>query len=530
MDSNGNPAAQGQRTVQVVAPRNVTKPIIIETDIWANAPVDPSDIIKPPTTKSDEGWRYGEKPYSAFANYNQNRNDSVLVHINQNGVPEWDSATVYNKGALALFTGNLFHSLQAANQNNLSTDTAWWKPGAGGTGAGMLWSAATNYVIGDMVSHGGPPYTYYTALTDNTNKNPTGGLPDWEEYGSDYHNSVAVTYTPVAGTEYPSTGADTLGAVWYVTGLGVTGVTPNTYTFLDPAGNLVGISVRDDDKLTWVAGTTGLETWLWSPFPRIDYERGGVAWLTSVDYIIGDVVTYLDDVYVCTVAVTGAFETPADPLFWKKGSSSTFDPATGYDEGETVSVGDDIYIAPPGGVPAGVIPPDAPWLKATRGGQLWAANINYLLGDVATWDDISYVAIQDTIGGQPDISTADWQRAGGSTTYDATTIYNEGDIVTQGDQVYIAPAGGVGAGITPPTAPWIASGSSDYVNVTGDAMTGALAMGANKITGLAKATANDDAVSADAYAGTTLGGTLKARLVNVAGDWTLYLTNDGSNP
>ncbi len=464
------------RDFTIVAPLTVGKPIILEADIWAIDPL--AEVIPVPTTKSEEGWRYGEKPYNAFANKLQQRTDKALVHINQNGVPEWDGATTYNFGALALFSGNLFHSLLAGNTNNLSTDPIWWAAGAGGTGAGMLWSTATNYVIGDMVSYGGPPYTYYTALTINTASNPTGGLPDWEEYGTDYHDSVAVTYTPVVGTEYPSTAADTLGAVWYVTGLGVTGVVPNIYTYT--SGDLSGQSVRDDDKLIWVAGITGLEKWHLTPFPRINNEQGGITWIAQVDYAVGDQVTDAGDLYICTTAHTSVGFV-GDAVNWNKSSgagtgvpaSTAYDPGYTYLEGDIVSIGDQLYIAPAGGAGPGVLPPAAPWI------------------------------------------------AEGTSRYVNVT----GDTMTGNLTIPNASAAGHAMNRT--------TSDGRYVNVTGDAMTGALAMGNNKITGLAKAAANDDAVSADAYAGTTLGGTLKARLAAntpATGEFTLFLTNDGSNP
>ncbi len=508
----------------------IAKPVILETDIWANTPVDPTaDLIKPPNPKAEEGWRYGEKPYSAFANYNQNRNDSFIMNVNQNGVPEWDSVTVYNKGALALFTDDLFHSLQAANKNHPETDTAWWKPGAGGTGAGMLWSAATNYIEGDMVSYDGPPYTYYTALTTNTAKNPTAGLPHWEEYGTDYHNSVAVTYTPVAGTEYPPTTADTLGAVWYVTGLGVTGVTPNIYTYT--GGDLSGQTVRDDDKLIWVAGTTGSEKWHLTPFPRINNEQGGINWIAQVAYKIGDIISESGDTYICTGNHTSAGFV-GDAANWKKvtgtgtgiPASTTYDNSYTYLEGDIVTIGDQLYIAGVGGAGPGVTPPGAGWLNE---GKTSYVNVT---GDTMT-GPLNMGANDITITAVPVATT------------DVTNKAYVDNIIAPGgpaDLRYVEIAGDTMTGqLNVPNATGgnnaMNRNTSDgrYVEIAGDTMTGPLNMGANKITGLAKATANDDAVSADAYAGTTLGGTLKARLKEVpagSGDWTLYLTNDGSNP
>lgn len=69
----------------------ILKPLIQK--LWASggAIVQPSDI------KIETGWT-AEVPPHQWENWIQNRQDQYLAHINERGVPEWDSATNYIGG------------------------------------------------------------------------------------------------------------------------------------------------------------------------------------------------------------------------------------------------------------------------------------------------------------------------------------------------------------------------------------------------------------------------------------------------
>ena len=54
-----------------------------------------------------------------------------LTYLQQEGIAEWDSTTVFTKGAFAKSTdgnGTLYVSQAANNQGNVLTNTTWWSP------------------------------------------------------------------------------------------------------------------------------------------------------------------------------------------------------------------------------------------------------------------------------------------------------------------------------------------------------------------------------------------------------------------
>ena len=96
------------------------KPTDINKIFASNAPTasitDP-DIAS--TGKYQLGWENEKPPYQTF-NYAQNKVDRMLSHVNEYGVPEWDSETSYPLGGWARSTVNneVYVSLSASNQNN----------------------------------------------------------------------------------------------------------------------------------------------------------------------------------------------------------------------------------------------------------------------------------------------------------------------------------------------------------------------------------------------------------------------------
>ncbi|ATN92790.1 putative tail fiber protein [Pseudomonas phage PPSC2] len=95
---------------------NISKPSGLN-NIWAEG----GTKIDPGTSKYNIGWVVQLPPYE-YQNYIDNRQDRALAHINQHGIPEWDSTTEYQ--------GNLSYT-QASNgmiykctQTNTNKDPA----------------------------------------------------------------------------------------------------------------------------------------------------------------------------------------------------------------------------------------------------------------------------------------------------------------------------------------------------------------------------------------------------------------------
>lgn len=90
---------------------------------WAESGVN----TNPGDTKKDLGW-IAEKPPFQYANYLQNKVEQMLQHIEIYGIPVWSALTTYPLNGWCSSGGILYRSLQAANLNNLVSDTDFWWP------------------------------------------------------------------------------------------------------------------------------------------------------------------------------------------------------------------------------------------------------------------------------------------------------------------------------------------------------------------------------------------------------------------
>ena len=104
----------------------ITKPSGINI-IWASG----GDKIDPGNVKYQTGWAV-ELPPRQWENFIQNKQDQAIAHINQHGVPVWDSATEYqaNKSYTQGPTNGLVYKCVSTNINqNPETDVTntYWK-------------------------------------------------------------------------------------------------------------------------------------------------------------------------------------------------------------------------------------------------------------------------------------------------------------------------------------------------------------------------------------------------------------------
>ena len=106
----------------------ITKPDF--TYVWASG----GAVVAPNDTKKQLGW-VAEAPPFQYDNWLQNRQDQMLAHINQRGIPGWDGLTNYEAGGLSYVQGSdgKVHKSVAASgpsatvQNPTTdvTDTYW---------------------------------------------------------------------------------------------------------------------------------------------------------------------------------------------------------------------------------------------------------------------------------------------------------------------------------------------------------------------------------------------------------------------
>lgn len=115
------------------------------TKIWAAT----GATAVPPDAKIASGWGYEMMPFE-WENWIQNRNDSMLSHINQRGIPEWDAASEYfaNKSYVTGSNGLVYTALvDNTNVNPVSDVTGKWVrafPSTTGGGASGTWAISVS--------------------------------------------------------------------------------------------------------------------------------------------------------------------------------------------------------------------------------------------------------------------------------------------------------------------------------------------------------------------------------------------------
>lgn len=103
---------------------NITKPTGL-SNIWAEG----GTKIDPGTSKYNIGWVVQLPPYE-YQNFIDNRQDRAIAHINQHGIPEWDSITEY-QGLLSYTQGSdgIIYKCVATNTNKDPSNplnSAYW--------------------------------------------------------------------------------------------------------------------------------------------------------------------------------------------------------------------------------------------------------------------------------------------------------------------------------------------------------------------------------------------------------------------
>ena len=102
----------------------ITKPDF--TYVWASG----GAVVAPNDTKKQLGW-VAEAPPFQYDNWLQNRQDQMLAHINQRGIPAWDGLTNYEAGGLSYVQGSdgvIYKSVSASGPStatqNPTTDVS----------------------------------------------------------------------------------------------------------------------------------------------------------------------------------------------------------------------------------------------------------------------------------------------------------------------------------------------------------------------------------------------------------------------
>lgn len=108
-----------------------------KVDVWA----DDGTVVEPASSKVDVGWQLGEQPPHEFMNWLQNTFGQKLNHVLQHGVPRWNSATEYGVGDFVTHNGQLYRATNV-NTNSEPPSGNWQtyevQGSATDTGPGLL--------------------------------------------------------------------------------------------------------------------------------------------------------------------------------------------------------------------------------------------------------------------------------------------------------------------------------------------------------------------------------------------------------
>jgi hypothetical protein len=215
----------------------------------------------------------------------------------------WDDATEYQVGDSVTYGGNTYTAIQNHVGQIPSTATAYWKVFTTGFEFAGDWTNATEYRIGDVVRLGG--YTY-VATADSTAGSGTKppNLTYWQQlnaglkYRANTHsysavNSVAVT-SGGTNAKFDVVASGSIYTVTVTSGQGGSGY--NLNDVIKVLGSSVGgISPANDIIIT----VTGV---LSTAVTNVTVTGNSVTWVSGTTYVLGDVVFFGANSYICISA------------------------------------------------------------------------------------------------------------------------------------------------------------------------------------------------------------------------------------
>ena len=180
----------------------ITKPDF--TYVWASG----GAVVAPNDAKKQLGW-VAEAPPFQYDNWLQNRQDQMLAHINQRGIPAWDGLTNYEAGGLSYVQGSdgkVYKSVAASGPSSVVSN-----PTTDGTDT--YWTIAFADVGAFLTQAAGD--TRYTQRSNNLS-DLTNVATARTNLGAAPLASPAFTGTPTAPTASPGTNTTQLATTAFV--------------------------------------------------------------------------------------------------------------------------------------------------------------------------------------------------------------------------------------------------------------------------------------------------------------------------
>ena len=305
----------------------------------------------------------------------------------------WNNSTTYQEGDTVTYGGYSYISKTINIDKQPTTNASDWAIFTTGFNFRGEWDVVSSYQVGDVIRTGA--YTY-VALLDNTGQLPTNATY-WSLLNSGFRwTNVPQTYLAVSSTTLTGSGA---GAQFDV--IRSKTVYTVSVTLLQGGANysngdkvkilgssLGGISPANDITAT-VATSSG------GAISTVTWTGGSSTWTTATDYLIGDVVTFGANSYICISAHTsnGLSRPDADTNgdYWNL-------IAAGSEYNILTETGDLVYYGPngPTRLPVGI---NGQVLRSQNGYPIWAnyGLINNLVYVSPIGNDVPYPRAGATI-------------------------------------------------------------------------------------------------------------------------------------
>ncbi len=233
------------------------------------------------------------EPHFSSVTFDQNNWDVFVNGLEFES--SWNNTIQYQVGDTVTYGGYSY----IAKTNNINSqptsNPSDWDVFVTGFNFQGDWQSVTDYKVGDLIRVGG--YTY-VATADNTNQLPP-NTNYWHRLNSGIRwTTSSVTYTGLSGTNLIGTG---LSATFDVVRSGtVYSVSVNNqgtgYNDNDEikilGSSLGGVSPANDLIITVTGNTGGL-------IDTIDWTGIAISWKSGTTYVLGDVVLYGANNYIC---------------------------------------------------------------------------------------------------------------------------------------------------------------------------------------------------------------------------------------
>ena len=290
------------------------------------------------------------------------------------------------------------------------------------------WSAATSYLVDDVVQQGGKSYicvinhTSSSAFDTDFSDNP----PKWNLVS----DGVSWRGNWTATTYYNAGDLVKFGGIVYQCN------TPHTSaTFVSPTW--LGL---ENDQSKWDTFATSFN---WT-----------AAWATNTRYKVNDFVTYGGYTYVCKTKhisnASAASGLEADQSKWDIFNAGVtylgaWSSAVRYKLNDVVKYGADLWICTTQHTSAGTTIDTAKFSVFVNGFQFensWNNSTQYQIGDTVTYGGVSYIAKTNNLNSQPTTNVSDWDpfTTGFNfrSDWDSSTAYKIGDLVRLHGYTYVA--------------------------------------------------------------------------------------------